>query len=247
MRVNQPVTTVEHLVQEGGFLVSMTDLQSNITYVNDEFMRISGFRREEMLGQPHNLVRHPDMPSVVFADMWATLKAGKTWQGFVKNRCKNGDFYWVDANVTPVKEQGAITGYVSIRSKPSQSQIREAELLYQRLNQGLTLEQAIPPRPWIPFPAMAFSTRMGLGFGLLTGTFLLLLLAAVHGGGLPALALDLGGLLGLALGVALALMMARTCCSAWPTATCAWRSRPARATATASWPWSGSCSPGSRA
>ena len=210
MRVNQPVTTVEHLVQEGGFLVSMTDLQSNITYVNDEFIRISGFRREELLGQPHNLVRHPDMPSVVFGDMWATLKAGKTWQGFVKNRCKNGDFYWVDANITPVKEQGAIKGYVSIRSKASRGQVRDAERLYARLNQGVPWTDATrAAMPWVPLPSMTFAGRLGLGIGVVTGYFLLLLLAAVHGGGLSATLLDLGALLGLALGVGCAAMLIR--------------------------------------
>ena len=88
-------------LQEGAFIVSMTDPQGLITYVNDEFIRISGFTEAELIGQPHNLVRHPDMPAAAFADLWATAKAGKPWYGLVKNRCKNGDFYWVDANVTP--------------------------------------------------------------------------------------------------------------------------------------------------
>ena len=212
MRVNQPVTAVEHLVQEGGFLVSMTDLQSNITFVNDEFIRISGFLRDELIGQPHNLVRHPDMPPAVFADMWATLKAGKAWQGFVKNRCKNGDFYWVDANASPIREGGAVIGYVSIRSKASRGQVRDAERLYARLNQGLPWAEASrAARPWLPFPAMAFATRLGLGFGLLTGYFLLLLLAAVHAAGqVPAAVLDLGGLLGVAAGVTMAAVLIRT-------------------------------------
>jgi len=210
MRNNQPVTGVEHQLAEGAFIVSMTDVKGIITFANDEFVRISGFRLEELLGQPHNLVRHPDMPAVAFADLWSTVQAGRPWQGFVKNRCKNGDFYWVDTNVTPIRERGAITGYVSIRSKPSRSQVREAGLLYAGLNRGLTLAQAVPARPWIPFPAMAFATRLGLGFGLLTGYFLLLLLAAVHGGGLPVVLLDLGILLGLAAGVGFAFMTRRT-------------------------------------
>ncbi len=210
MRSNLPVTAVEHELSEGAFIVSTTDPHGTITFVNDEFVRVSGFSREELLGQPHNLVRHPDMPAGAFADLWSTVKAGRPWQGFVKNRCKNGDFYWVDANVTPVREEGAIIGYVSIRSKPSRSQVGEAELLYGRMNKGMSLEQAIPPKPWIPFPAMSFAGRLGLGFGLLTAWFLVVLLAAVHGGGLPALALDLGGLLGLLLGVALAWTLVRT-------------------------------------
>jgi aerotaxis receptor len=182
--------------------------------VNDEFVRISGFRSEELLGQPHNLVRHPDMPAGAFADLWATVKAGEPWHGLVKNRCKNGDFYWVDANVTPVREQGAIKGYVSIRSKPSRGQVREAETLYARLNRGMSLAQASPARPWIPFPALSFAARLGLVCGLIIGYFLLLLLALGYvGGPLPApvlAVLGLGGLLGLAGGVSLAVMLVRT-------------------------------------
>ena len=136
MRVNQPVTKIEKQVQTGAFLVSMTDTKGIITYVNDEFVRLSGFTREELIGQPHNLVRHPDMPAAAFADLWATVKAGNPWHGYVKNRCKDGAFYWVDANVTPVQEQGQVVGYVSIRSKPSRVQVAEAERIYALMNQG---------------------------------------------------------------------------------------------------------------
>ena len=119
MRVNQPVSAIEHQVQEGGFLVSMTDNRGIITFVNEEFARLSGFRPDELIGQPHNIVRHPDMPPAAFADLWATVKAGEPWYGMVKNRSKNGDFYWVDANVTPIRDKGEIVGFVSIRSRPS--------------------------------------------------------------------------------------------------------------------------------
>jgi aerotaxis receptor len=210
MRVNQPVTTVEHQLQEGAFIVSMTDLQGNITFVNDEFVRVSGFLRDELIGQPHNLVRHPSMPAAAFADLWATVKAGRPWQGLVKNRCKNGDFYWVDANVTPIREQGAVVGYVSIRSKPGRSQIREAEPLYDRMNHGMSLAEAMPARPWIPFPAMSFAGRLGLGFGLTIGYFLLLLGAVYVSGQHAAAVLGLGGALGLGWGVFLAAMLVRT-------------------------------------
>ena len=213
MRNNQPVTAVEHQIQDGAFIVSTTDTKGIITFANEEFVRISGFRPEELLGQPHNLVRHPDMPAAAFADLWATVKAGQPWQGIVKNRSKNGDFYWVDANVTPIREHGAIVGYVSIRSKPSRSQVREAELLYAGLNRGLTLEQSLPGRPWLPFPAMSFSGRLGLSFCLLIGYFLLLLAAVFYAGAqVPAAVpgiLGLGGLAGAVLGAGLAALLVR--------------------------------------
>jgi aerotaxis receptor len=206
MRVNQPTTAVEHQIQEGAFIVSSTDLDSNIVMVNDEFVRISGFSREELLGQPHNIVRHPDMPPAAFADLWATVKAGRAWNGMVKNRCKNGDFYWVDANVSPIRERGMTVGYVSIRSKPSRAQVLEAEVRYARLRAGASWDEAMHSAPpWIPFPALSFAWRLRLGFALLVGYFLALLaLLSTMGqtGGnwlIPAAgaALGLGGAVGL--------------------------------------------------
>jgi aerotaxis receptor len=179
MRNNQPITTVEHQVQEGAFLVSTTDPRGIITYANDEFVRISGYSRDELMGQPHNIVRHPHMPAAAFADLWTTVKAGRPWHGMVKNRSKSGDFYWVDANVTPVMEGGEIVGFVSIRSKPSRGQIQEAEVLYRKVNQGMSLAEALSAKPWIPWPSMTFSGRLSLAFTVVTGYFLLLLLA-VH-------------------------------------------------------------------
>ena len=95
MRNNQPVTQHEQHYPAEQALISTTDLQSHITDANDHFCAIAGFSREELVGQPHNLVRHPDMPTEAFADMWRTLKAGRSWMGLVKNRCKSGDHYWV--------------------------------------------------------------------------------------------------------------------------------------------------------
>ena len=209
MRNNLPVTTVEHQVQEGAFIVSMTDPRGIITYVNDEFVRISGFQPHELIGQPHNIVRHPDMPAAAFADLWATINAGEPWHGMVKNRSKNGDFYWVDANATAIREQGRITGFVSIRSKPSRSQIREAELLYAKLNQGLSLAEATAPRPWIPLPELGFGPRVWLTFGLLAGLFLLLLALAAGGQAGPG-PLALGALAVLAAGAGLTALLARS-------------------------------------
>jgi len=173
MRVNQPVTNTERFVEEGAFLVSTTDSKGIITYANDEFVRLSGFSRDELMGQPHNIVRHPDMPSVAFQDLWETVKAGKPWHGRVKNRCKSGDFYWVDVNVTPLLEGGTIVGYVSIRSKPSRSQIKAAEHLYAGLRAGKSVEDALGTA-WIPAPNMRFTRRVWLALSLVMGLVALL-------------------------------------------------------------------------
>lgn len=136
MRKNLPVTQQERTFAAGERLISTTDLNSKITYCNDAFADISGFTREELIGQPHNLVRHPDMPPAVFGHMWETIKQGKPWMGIVKNRSKNGDFYWVSAYVTPIYENGQMSGYESVRSLPSAAQKRRAEALYARLRAG---------------------------------------------------------------------------------------------------------------
>jgi aerotaxis receptor len=136
MRKNLPVTNVETLLPENRFIYSRTDLKGRIAETNDAFCEISGCSREEMLGQPHNMVRHPDMPPAAFDDMWRTLKAGFPWHGLVKNRRKDGGFYWVVANVSPVRENGQVTGYQSVRSKPSREEIAGAEEAYARINAG---------------------------------------------------------------------------------------------------------------
>jgi aerotaxis receptor len=136
MRSNLPVTQHERTFSARERLISTTDLHGKITYCNDAFVAISGFAREELLGQPHNLVRHPDMPGAVFAHMWDTLKQGKPWMGLVKNRCKQGDFYWVSAYVTPIYENNQMIGYESVRTLPSQAQKARASALYARLRAG---------------------------------------------------------------------------------------------------------------
>lgn len=136
MRQNLPITQRERTFPEHERLISTTDLNSLITYCNDAFVEISGFTREELIGQPHNLVRHPDMPPGVFGHMWETIKQGKPWMGIVKNRSKNGDFYWVSAYVTPIYENGRVAGYESVRSLPNEAQKRRAEKLYARLREG---------------------------------------------------------------------------------------------------------------
>ena len=136
MRINQPLSGRERSFPAEQHLISATDTHGTITYCNDEFVEISGFSRDELIGSPHNLVRHPDMPAAVFAHMWNYLTAGRSWMGIVKNRCKNGDYYWVSAYITPIQENGRVVGYESVRSKPNSEQVRRAEALYARLNQG---------------------------------------------------------------------------------------------------------------
>ncbi len=136
MRNNQPVTNKEVEMKEGSILVSITDTRGIITMCNQDFIDISGYAENEILGQPHNLVRHPDMPAAAFQDLWETIQAGKPWIGYVKNRCKNGDFYWVTANATPITENGQVTGYMSVRYKPSRAEIAGAEALYRKINMG---------------------------------------------------------------------------------------------------------------
>ena len=136
MKNNGPVSGKEHPYSENTTIVSTTNLKGQITYANDDFMRISGYTEAELMGKSHNIVRHPDMPPVAFADLWQTMKAGETWIGIVNNRCKNGDHYWVDAFVAPVYQQGEIIGYQSVRAKPEQKLVERADKLYQKINQG---------------------------------------------------------------------------------------------------------------
>ncbi|HAX21283.1 MAG TPA: hypothetical protein DCY64_13540 [Hydrogenophaga sp.] len=136
MRINEPVTQREFVLEADATLMSTTDLQGNITYVNEAFVQVSGFSREELLGQPHNLVRHPDMPREAFADMWNTLRQGRAWSALVKNRRKNGDHYWVRANATPVYRRGQLAGYMSVRTTPLRAEVEAAESLYRRFREG---------------------------------------------------------------------------------------------------------------
>jgi aerotaxis receptor len=136
MHTNLPVTQKEFDYPAGATLMSTTDLSSHITYANAAFVALSGFTREELINEPHNVVRHPDMPPEAFADMWSTLKSGKSWTALVKNRRKNGDHYWVRANATPMITNGAVTGFMSVRTKPARNEVEQAEQLYRRFRDG---------------------------------------------------------------------------------------------------------------
>lgn len=130
------ITNNEKTFSDSEQLVSITDLEGRITYANDEFCEVAGYSLNELTGQHHNIVRHPNMPKAAFGDLWSKLKRGDSWRGMVKNRCKNGDFYWVDAYVTPLYENNKITGYQSVRTKPSSNQKKKAQQFYDKLNSG---------------------------------------------------------------------------------------------------------------
>ncbi|MCX5592740.1 methyl-accepting chemotaxis protein [Alcaligenes endophyticus] len=138
MRKNFPINNTETVIQDDQYLISKTDTKGRIVYANPAFIEISGFSQEELTGQAHNIVRHPDMPQEVFADLWTTLKNGEAWEGIVKNRRKDGGFYWVKANAGPIIEQGVVTGYASVRTRAQKEEINQAEQFYQQLNQGST-------------------------------------------------------------------------------------------------------------
>jgi len=136
MRINQPVSQNEYEFSASEMLVSATDLNGSIQYCNPAFIAVSGFAKDELIGQPHNVIRHPDMPREAFADMWATIRSGRQWSALVKNRRKDGDYYWVRASVTPVVANGAIVGYLSVRVKPTRDEVRRTDALYARMRQG---------------------------------------------------------------------------------------------------------------
>lgn len=135
MRANAFVTQNEKPYPKGQYLVSKTDLRGIITYANEAFVELSGFTREELIGKNHNLVRHPDMPPQAFEDLWRTVKEGQPWRGMVKNRAKDGDYYWVDAFVVPVRKSDQTIGYMSVRSEPSRDAVALAEALYKKLRE----------------------------------------------------------------------------------------------------------------
>lgn len=176
MKQNLPVSTNEVEIAANVSLVSKTDLKGRITYANDAFVSVSGFALAELQGKSHNVVRHPDMPAAIFEDMWQTLKKGKPWQGLVKNRCKNGDFYWVHACVVPIRRNEQTIGYMSVRKRAEPEQIAQAQALYQQIaRQGM-------PKVW-QLPAW-----LGVRFGVRAGTVFVALMMLAGG------VLGIGGL-----------------------------------------------------
>ena len=168
MRDNGPITDREIEVPDGEPLVSRTDTGGRIVFANEAFVGVSGYAQQELIGAPHNIVRHPHMPKEAFANLWTTIKAGRPWEGLVKNRTKSGDFYWVRANVTPVMEDGKLTGYISIRAKPGRAQVVDAERAYAlwRSKQARTLAlrdgEIVPSGliPWLVEQAHSIGGRL---------------------------------------------------------------------------------------
>ncbi|MBS0345462.1 MAG: PAS domain-containing protein [Proteobacteria bacterium] len=183
MKVNLPVTQTEVPFPQGRYLVSKTDLKGIITHANDAFVRISGFQRDELLGRSHNLVRHPDMPPEAFADLWQTVKSGLPWHGLVKNRCKNGDYYWVRAFVVPVRKNGQTVGFMSVRTEPSRDEVRAAENLYARVREGHARFPKINPGLLGRF---SFSTRLWVIMGAMAMLSAGIMLASFAGELTPA-------------------------------------------------------------
>jgi len=167
VKKNLPVTEKEHELSENDVIISATDLKGAITSVNETFKCISGFNDEELFGKNHNVVRHPDMPPAAFADLWTDLKDNKPWMGIVKNRCKNGDYYWVDAFVTPLLENGKTAGYESTRVKADSTIISRAEKLYQAIwAKKFKMPKIIPD-----FATKVTAIFSGLQFIAVTGLF----------------------------------------------------------------------------
>ncbi len=156
MKKNLPVSQQEVDYAASTNLLSTTDIRGIITYCNDDFIQLSGFSKEELEGKSHNIVRHPDVPAAAFKDLWRHLHSKRPWMGIVKNRCKNGNHYWVDAFVTPITQNGKIVECQSVRTKPSRELINRAETTYKRINEGKWIGASWP---MIPLIAKTFLTN----------------------------------------------------------------------------------------
>ena len=195
MKINEPVTDREIPFPKGTILVSKTDRKGTITYANQAFVAISGFSEAELLGRSHNVVRHPEMPPEAFKDLWDTVHAGRTWTGIVKNRAKNGDYYWVRANVTPVPLANGDIEYMSVRTEPSEAEKRFAGDLYAKVRRG----QAEIPASLQAGSFWSAERLFTLGSVVMAGLAMLAMLSLVLGAATGLLF----GLLGLTAGVAI--------------------------------------------
>jgi aerotaxis receptor len=164
MKINLPITDQETSFPPGRTLVSRTDTKGIITFANDAFVDVSGFSREELVGSSHNIVRHPDVPAAVFAQMWRTLKDGLPWRGVVKNRCKNGAFYWVDAQVVPVRKNGETIGYMSVRRAPAREDIPKAEAAYLEAARAGSRERRTAATDWKHLLSVKNGVVLGIVF-----------------------------------------------------------------------------------
>ncbi|ENT3297817.1 methyl-accepting chemotaxis protein [Enterobacter asburiae] len=194
------VTQNEYPLDDDTTLMSTTDVHSYITHANDTFVQVSGYQLDELTGQPHNMVRHPDMPKAAFADMWYTLQQGEPWSGIVKNRRKNGDHYWVRANAVPMVRRGQVTGYMSIRTKATAEEIAAVEPLYRALNDGSCKKRVhkglVVGKGWLgKLPAMPLRWRVRCVMAALF-TVLAATLVATSAGWIPLAAAALVMLLG---------------------------------------------------
>jgi aerotaxis receptor len=200
MRNNQPVTQREFDFPASEMLVSATDVKGRIQYCNPAFIAISGYTREELLGAPHNIVRHPDMPREAYADMWESIRAGYPWTALVKNRRKNGDHYWVCANVTPVVENGKTVGYLSVRTKPSRDEVKLAESTYAQMREGTLRSHKLRRGKLVrtglagklqALTRLSVVSRIAIGYAIAPLAFLLV--GAAQYGGMPPLPFWIAG------------------------------------------------------
>ena len=151
MRDNGPVINRENKFPSdpNAKIISVTDLKGIITEVNDTFVEMSGFSREELIGQPQNIVRHPDMPPEIFAQLWSTIQSGHPFMGMIKNRCKDGSYYWVNALIMPIRQNGEIVGYESVRTAASDTQIARAEQVYKKIREGKKIRSRLAPNSFV--------------------------------------------------------------------------------------------------
>lgn len=135
MAITRPEPIDEEVLFDGRSLISETDLKGVITFVNRKFVEMTGYSKEEAVGQPHNILRHPDMPKAAYEQMWKLIKQGSTWEGYVKNLRKDGKYYWVVVTIVPKKdEEGSVIGYIASRKMPDRTRLASIIKQYKEMN-----------------------------------------------------------------------------------------------------------------